>query len=884
MIKKFLWAAIPLSASLLFSCSESIEQPSSQENLPVKEEAASTILKSANIYVEEGFAKMLDESLSGGSLVTKSDDFNSTISDMGVKTIERLFPDTGRFEERRRAHGLNRWYRITYRNDVPTTKAGEAISSIDGIQTFEPDRKIKLYDELPFDDPYLPKQWHYYNKGTETSTKVGVDINVLSVWKDYTTGNPDVIVAVVDGGIDTAHEDLAGTVSASSKNFTDGSNNITAHSHGTHVGGTIGAINNNGIGVSGIAGGDAKAGQKGVTLMSCQIFSNDGKGGDGAQALVWAADHGAVIANNSWGYDFENEDGSKDSEAAQELHKLFSQPNEGEYKHSLKDAIDYFNECAGLDEDGNQEGPMAGGVVFFSAGNDDWIYGPPANYSGAISVGAYGPSGDRAYYSCYGTKDDDWVDIAAPGGDYRYSQIVSTLPGNAYGNMQGTSMACPHVSGVAALIVSALGGPGFTRDMLVRKLLNAPNPNINLGNSRIGIPIDAMGALAYGADPEIPAEVTDLSASTSSNVVTASWKVTASENGIAAYAYRLFYGTDKAAVEKATVKEPGGVSSVAVETGMAEVGETLSTSVKVDFESTYYLKVIGYDYGLNYSGNSNIATVTTPANQAPVITPLSSVDNLRVKSFETALVNFSIKDPDGHQVSISYAKGSDADAFQALASGDYQLRIVGSAANPGAFSGTITATDSYGKSSSYKVSYTILENQPPVVVKEMENILLTEIGEIRSINLSEYISDPDGETLTFTTSNTNESAVHATVSSGKMNLTAINYGLCDISVTGADARKKTASTSFKILVREPGIEMQAYPTTVTTSLHIATGEDPESAEIKIASQTGAVFYEETFTCSAFEPAEIDMSNAAPGKYTVSVTFGGKEHKQTIVKK
>ncbi|MBQ8071499.1 MAG: hypothetical protein IJ202_11690, partial [Bacteroidales bacterium] len=92
------------------------------------------------------------------------------------------------------------------------------------------------------------------------------------------------------------------------------------------------------------------------------------------------------------------------------------------------------------------------------------------------------------------------------------------------------------------------------------------------------------------------------------------------------------------------------------------------------------------------------------------------------------------------------------------------------------------------------------------------------------------------------------------------------------------------SQSFKILVREPGIEMQAYPTTVTSTLHIGTGETLQSTSIKIVSQTGGVFYEGTEECSAFEPAEIDMKDAAPGKYTVIVTFGGKEYRQNIVKK
>ena len=78
--------------------------------------------------------------------------------------------------------------------------------------------------------------------------------------------------------------------------------------------------------------------------------------------------------------------------------------------------------------------------------------------------------------------------------------------------------------------------------------------------------------------------------------------------------------------------------------------------------------------------------------------------------------------------------------------------------------------------------------------------------------------------------------------------------------------------------------MQVYPTTVTTTLYISTGESLQETSIKIASQTGGIFYDGSVQCSAFEPAQIDMKNAAPGKYSVIVSFGGKEYTQSVVKK
>lgn len=880
------WTFIPLAASLLLACSREIGQPDTptEDKRPVIEQGSQ--LSCANIFVDDEMATLLEDALREGSIVTKSDKVNSIFDELGVATIERLFPDTGRFEQRRREFGLHKWYRITYDSSIPQTKAGNTISQIRGISVFEAERPVKLHEDLPFDDPYLGDQWQYYNAGAKSTWLKGADINILPVWKDYSTGRPDVIVGVVDSGIDFSHEDLTGVVDKdNSWNFSNNSRNIVAQDHGTHVAGTIGAINNNGIGVSGIAGGDAEAGIKGVTLLSCQIFSEGERKGDGARAIIWAADHGAVLVNNSWGYDFLNSDGTYDSVAAKESHELFEQPNEGEFKHSLKDAIDYFNKYAGLDENGNQEGPMAGGVVFFSAGNEGWEYGPPACYPGAVAVGAFGPSGSKAYYSNFGTRADDWVDIAAPGGDYHQAQIFSTLSGNSYGYMQGTSMACPHATGVAAVIVSALGGPGFTREMLLDRLLGASNPNLNITNARIGIPIDALGALAYGADPEIPAEVTTLDASAASNSIVATWEVTGSEDRITAHGYRLFYGTDREAVIAATAAAPGeGVSSVAVETGLAEIGETLSAAVTVDFEKTYYLKVLGYDYGLNYSGNSNIVSVVTPMNNAPVITPPTDVSNLVLKATQTLNLTISIEDPDGHDFDVSYEQGSEADSFNSTSGSSYALIIAAPRTEAGTYTGTITATDSYGKASTLTVKYTVLGNTPPVNKGSIQNILFNQLNDKRDLPLSEYFMDEDGDDLSYTFQNSAQAVVHVT--SGTNNtafLTSMDYGLAEITVTASDARNASTSQSFKVLVRQSGVEMQAYPSIVTKTLYIGTGESPQATRIRIASQTGAIFFDETLQCSAFEPASIDMTDAAPGKYTVIATFNGKEYRQGIIK-
>ena len=169
-------------------------------------------------------------------------------------------------------------------------------------------------------------------------------------------------------------------------------------------------------------------------------------------AFVYAADNGAVIAQNSWG-----------------------SSTTGFFSPLQRAGIDYFVDEAGYDENGNPSGPMQGGLVIFAAGNDnldlEWY---PAYYPRVMAVGAVDHNNDPASFTNYG----DWVDIAAPGVD-----ILSTYRNNGYGLLSGTSMACPHVSGVAALIASRFQGnitPAEIRER-IENTATASNYNIPLG-------------------------------------------------------------------------------------------------------------------------------------------------------------------------------------------------------------------------------------------------------------------------------------------------------------------------------------------------------------------------------------------------------------------
>lgn len=427
----------------------------------------------------------------------------ANFSAAGIIKLERMFPDAGEWEERHRANKLHRWYKAVVDDAVLQTRSDIAEGGVEGLEIIEPVRRVKRcasdLNGFPFNDPYGKKyQWHIVNDGTQwPGYKAGADINVCKVYQEYTGGSPEVIVAVVDGGIHMSHKDLASVTlpaqKGGSRNFVKNSYSIDADDHGSHVAGIIGAINNNSFGGCGVAGG--LDGNGGVRLMSCEVFSGSNSG-NFANAIVWAADNGALICNNSWGYDFKTENDAKNATL----------------NSAIKEAIDYFIENAGCDAQGNQVGLMKGGLVTFAAGNDAWKYSQPASYEGVLAVGAIGPDGRRASYSNYG----DWVDICAPGGEADRFKDGAAADGSSYilscnksGGvvfMCGTSQACPMVSGVAALVLSVKGGPGYTANDLWETLLNTANESVVPASDEIGPLVDAYAAVTYGNETPVLVE------------------------------------------------------------------------------------------------------------------------------------------------------------------------------------------------------------------------------------------------------------------------------------------------------------------------------------------------------------------------------------------
>ncbi|MFP3362107.1 S8 family serine peptidase [Pseudoalteromonas sp. SIMBA_148] len=357
---------------------------------------------------------------------------------------------------------------------MSTKDAIALLKSHQAIEYVEPDYQVSIA-RTP-DDPRFDELWGLNNEG-QTGGTADADIDAVEAW-DISTGSRDVVVGVIDTGIDYSHSDLASNMWVNSSEIpgdgidndgngfiddvhginaiTDSGDPMDDEGHGTHVSGTIGASGGNGIGVVGV--------NHEVSLVGCKFLDAAGNGSTSdaikcIDYMVSLKNSGVNlrVLNNSWGG--------------------------GGYSQALADAI-ASSEAADL-------------LFVAAAGNDtiDNDVNPhyPSNYENAsvLSVASTDQTDGISWFSHYGLTS---VDMGAPG-----SAILSTTPGESYASYSGTSMATPHVAGAAALVLSI--NPELSTQELKDLLMNSGDANAALqGVTVAGTRLNVNQAL-IDADP-----------------------------------------------------------------------------------------------------------------------------------------------------------------------------------------------------------------------------------------------------------------------------------------------------------------------------------------------------------------------------------------------
>ena len=811
---------MPLLAGIVFSCVREPEAPLSDGQIPQETYAPDDegVLKGwVRIKLRDDAQALRVGTFTRGAMESGDPELDRIAASLGATEVRRVFHEGGRFAERRRKFGLHLWYDVKFDDTLPVSRAQAELGSLSAVAHVQPVYTIRMFDAGntlpeeavyvpaqrraeragagPFDDPGLPKQWHYNNDGSGTKWVEGSDINLFEAW-EVTAGDPSVIVAVTDHGVEYDHPDLAGNmwVNEAELNGTPGvdddnngyvddiygwnvildSGTINPGTHGTHVAGTVAAVNNNGIGVCGVAGGTGNG--DGARIMSLAIFdSTSANAGSYPDAYAYAADNGAVISQNSWGYT-----------------SGVAMPQD------VSDALDYFIANAGVDENGNQTGPMKGGLLVFAAGNEGTPSARmPAADPRTLCVTAMCSDYTRPNYANY--SDD--VDIFAPGGadgnDRNYSdadRVYSTDLDGGYSYKWGTSMACPHVSGIAALVIAhyGVGHPGFTveecREILLRSYRSVSEYVEPKYDGKLGVGLADAGMIFLEDAGTAPGTVSAPAARAMGRELELAWTVPADGNGLPVAEFRLTY-TGRG-IGKTEGKAPDTSGEVVLRNYTA-VAETATYIWTGQYNTEYRFEVSGIDrFGhesekVSFSHSTGDYENGKPRTQqdfAPV--EFENVGEAYALSFDLSEYFTEPNFGDGDMLSYSLINRNEDIVDAAVQEGRLVLLPVGK----GTGRVTVTATDLDGEGVQSVLTVTVLNGPEPAAPAEGLRLSPNPAGD--ELGIAAGVRDAEVEVTVY-------DAAARRVIVGTVALDSRGYGTLNVSAL--------APGTYTLVLEAPGL-------------------------------------------------------------------------------
>lgn len=662
----------------------------------------------------------------------------------------------------------------------------EALSKHPSVEYAEPDFKLRALG-IP-DDTLFPDLWGMNNTG-QTGGVVDADIDAVEAW-DITTGSSDIIVGVIDTGVDYTHPDLQANmwvnpgevagdgIDNDGNGYVDdvyGINSISGagdpmddQGHGSHVAGTLGASGNNAQGVVGVS--------HEVSIAGCKFLSADGTGytSDAIECIDYFvalknAGHNVRITNNSWGG--------------------------GSFSQALADSI---TDSENAD------------ILFVAAAGNDGVdndinphYPSSYEHDTILAIANTTHTDEMAWDSQWGLTS---VDMGAPG-----SAILSTVPGDEYASYSGTSMATPHVAGAAALVLSI--NPTLTAIELKQLLMDSGDYNANLDGLTVAATRLNVHQALLDADPEPGFKL--YVAPRSQEIVagdTASYELSISSvaewDGVVDLSLD---STIEGAVLSSSSAQPGDTVTLSVPTTAQTSWGDYSITVNAssgDLEEQLMVDLYVLPQGLTEFSYENDTPIDIPDNDANGITSVITInDDITVFDTNTFVdithtwigdLIVTLTSPSGTVATLHNRAGGSADninetfnssAFNGeVATGDWTLAVSDNVASD---TGTLNA---------WALNFTGIGEVSP----QPPQADFTYTADALSVQFSDASTDVNGDIVSWMwdfgdgASSTDASPMY----------TYADYGTYAVSLTVTDSEGNTDSVTQDLVLSSDVIELE----------------------------------------------------------------------------